>query len=512
VHPVLCLFQSNALAIAYRQQNRGKIEARLQQVEQAAAALEDRQMGRLLAGQAATTRTVMAAMIPSLAADPRKHFALVQRTLDLLSEDDPARSAVTLTIGYAQLALHDAQAGIRAMEEARRLSLACQNYYAVVEAIFHQARIAHSQGHLRRGAEICRQGRKEISALLSHPKQELPAVGCLDIALGCILLEQDHLEEAERWLLNGLDLIGWGMIPHYLMTAGLALFRLREIQGRSKDALEFLARLEAAWPDIAFCTEALRIVHALRVAPEDRGTLADASAWCRTSPLPFGVEAPLPGMGPFGAAEVYYLASLAWVRVQIAIGDPQAGMGYLERQLAAAETHGLTTRVIELSLLEAQAAQASGDDRRTWAALQRALAAALPEGFIRIFDQGPVLARLLLDAPKHGIPYEPIERLLAAITGPEAERVRRSENAALPDAAAQSSPPAWLESGEHLSERELEVLRLMARGASNQAIAEQLVITIGTVKSHINHILGKLDAHNRTEAVAQARGLGLLDI
>lgn len=69
-----------------------------------------------------------------------------------------------------------------------------------------------------------------------------------------------------------------------------------------------------------------------------------------------------------------------------------------------------------------------------------------------------------------------------------------------------------LESGEHLSQREREVLRLMAQGASNQAIAEQLVITVGTVKSHINHILMKLEASNRTEAVARARQLGLLEI
>ena len=72
--------------------------------------------------------------------------------------------------------------------------------------------------------------------------------------------------------------------------------------------------------------------------------------------------------------------------------------------------------------------------------------------------------------------------------------------------------PTVLESGERLSERELEVLRLMARGASNQAIADQLVITVGTVKSHINHILGKLEARNRTEAVARAREWGLLGI
>ena len=72
--------------------------------------------------------------------------------------------------------------------------------------------------------------------------------------------------------------------------------------------------------------------------------------------------------------------------------------------------------------------------------------------------------------------------------------------------------PVILESGERLSERELEVLRLMARGASNQTIADQLVITVGTVKSHINHILGKLEARNRTEAVARARARGVLEI
>jgi len=69
-----------------------------------------------------------------------------------------------------------------------------------------------------------------------------------------VLLEQDRLEEAEQDLLHGLDLIGWGMNPYYLMTAYLGLFRLREIQGRSAEALDSLARLEEAWPDIAFCT------------------------------------------------------------------------------------------------------------------------------------------------------------------------------------------------------------------------------------------------------------------
>ena len=121
VHPSLCLFQGNALVLGYRRQNRGRIEERLQQVEQAAAALEDKQLARLLIGQAAATRTALAALTPDPAVDPREQFALAQRALAWLSEDDPARSAIALTVGYAHMALHDAVAGSKAMEEAEAI-------------------------------------------------------------------------------------------------------------------------------------------------------------------------------------------------------------------------------------------------------------------------------------------------------------------------------------------------------------------------------------------------------
>jgi hypothetical protein len=97
---------------------------------------------------------------------------------------------------------------------------------------------------------------------------------------------------------------------------------------------------------------------------------------------------PPPGMGPLGAAEAYYLAYLAWIRAQIAIGKAQATQSYLERQLDLAVAHGLTNRVIELSLLEAQARRTEGEDKRIWAALERALVAAQPEGYMQIREEG----------------------------------------------------------------------------------------------------------------------------
>ena len=65
--------------------------------------------------------------------------------------------------------------------------------------------------------------------MLEHPEQELPALGCLDIMLGCVYLEQNRMAEAEESLLRGLELSGWGMIPFYLMIACLALFRVYQV-------------------------------------------------------------------------------------------------------------------------------------------------------------------------------------------------------------------------------------------------------------------------------------------
>ncbi|HTP10216.1 MAG TPA: LuxR C-terminal-related transcriptional regulator [Anaerolineae bacterium] len=504
-HPQLCLHQCWAWVFSFRRQNRSRVEARLQQVTQALAWIEDPLIVRILTEQAAVIRSFLK-MAPDPAVDPREELVLAQRALDAYSTDDPARFSNLLTSAYVHLALHDARSAQASYETARQIAVSQHLYFGIAESTFNLARLAHSQGHLRRALVICREGQTDIAALLPHPEQELPAVGSLDIALGCVLLEQDQLAAAEQHLLHGLELIGGGLNPNYLFTACVALFRLREMQGRSDEALSYLNRLEEAWPDIAFCTTGLRLELALRSTPQNPATRAEAQAWCedfasalREQVVPFG-------LGPFGAAEVYYLSTLIWLNTQITMGNASAAQPYLEAQLTLAEQHDVRQRVIELSLLQALSARAAGNDRLTWQAVQRALRLAQPEGYVRTFDQGIALNQLLSEAAGRGLFPEYIDRLLAVI-----DPAQKPET---PGRVARSgvAGSATLEAGERLSERELEVLRLMARGASNQLIAQQLVITVGTVKSHINHILGKLEAHNRTEAVARARELGLLEI
>ncbi|MBN1886554.1 MAG: hypothetical protein JW850_01135 [Thermoflexales bacterium] len=129
-------------------------------------------------------------------------------------------------------------------------------------------------------------------------------------------------------------------------------------------------------------------------------------------------------------------------------------------------------------------------------ALERALALAEPQGYVRTFvDEGPSMARLLYQAAGRGAP-EYTGRLLAAFGQPSGEQ---------PGLAAKQRGLV-----EPLSERELDVLRLIAEGLSNRDIAARLVISLSTVKGHTSQIYGKLAVHNRTQALAKARGLGIL--
>jgi LuxR family maltose regulon positive regulatory protein len=142
----------------------------------------------------------------------------------------------------------------------------------------------------------------------------------------------------------------------------------------------------------------------------------------------------------------------------------------------------------------ALAFQAQGDVDRALSALERALSLAEPEGYVRTFiDEGEPMARLLRRALSQGIAPNYVARLLAAL-GEEAEL----------------ASPAMESLIEPLTERELDVLRLIVAGLSNPEIAEELVIAVSTVKSHINHIYSKLGVTSRTQAVARARELRLL--
>jgi LuxR family maltose regulon positive regulatory protein len=159
--------------------------------------------------------------------------------------------------------------------------------------------------------------------------------------------------------------------------------------------------------------------------------------------------------------------------------------------------------VIEIRLLQALAYQRLHDEPQALAALSEAVRLGEPEGYIRSFvEEGDAMAVLLCklweEQRKVGpTPY--LDRVLAAFP--------KQYLASQPKRMAKQTPAQSLL--EPLSERELQVLQLLAQGASNQEIAQELVIAVDTVKRHVHHILAKLGVQNRLQAVRQARKLGL---
>ncbi|MCB0182660.1 MAG: hypothetical protein KDE31_00265, partial [Caldilineaceae bacterium] len=177
----------------------------------------------------------------------------------------------------------------------------------------------------------------------------------------------------------------------------------------------------------------------------------------------------------------------------------------LTRLLAAAEAGKRMGSVIEILLLQALAHAAKDNCAAAQPPLQRALLLAEPEGYVRLFaNEGVALARLLAEIPPEDVTPDYIARVLTAVG------VKAAPKDAVPPQPAPGSSPTAQPLIEPLSERELEVLHLVAQGLSNREISERLFIALNTVKGHNRVIFGKLQVSRRTEAVARARELGLV--
>jgi LuxR family transcriptional regulator, maltose regulon positive regulatory protein len=193
------------------------------------------------------------------------------------------------------------------------------------------------------------------------------------------------------------------------------------------------------------------------------------------------------GIGPQSPPDFHHeMGLLTLVRLYLAERQPDEALLILSRLQLPAEQNGRHGSLLEIWLLHALALAQKQRLEQALACLNRALALAEPEKYGRIFlNEG-----------------RPLRYLLAQISSPT------PYVAAL--LAQMDTRPAAAAGLDDLTTRELEILHLVAAGASNQAIADQLVISLGTVKGHLNHILSKLEVQNRTAAVARARKLGIV--
>jgi LuxR family transcriptional regulator, maltose regulon positive regulatory protein len=263
-----------------------------------------------------------------------------------------------------------------------------------------------------------------------------------------------------------------------------------------------VARQRAFWPGLVAPVQAARAHLALR-----QGDLPLAAAWAATS----GLQA---------SDDLRYTHARSYVtlaRVQISQGRNApaglflaAALQVLDRLHSATEADGRLGDVVEILLLRSLALQAQGKLAAALTALTDTLTLAEPEGYVRIFvDEGPRMAALLTHIARGDAPVAPYAgRLLEAFPEGDTEtrRHRGTETSSSSDSVISPSPRLI----EPLSEREMEVLRLIAEGLSNQAIADRLIVAVSTIKKHVNNIYGKLNVQSRTQALLRARELKLL--
>jgi LuxR family maltose regulon positive regulatory protein len=236
-----------------------------------------------------------------------------------------------------------------------------------------------------------------------------------------------------------------------------------------------------------------------------RGNVEAAGSWARD--LEYRMSTPVTSISPFD----YHYPVLA--RVYTACGRADKALALLAQLIPLAEAGGWMRLVIELLILQALAYQEQGQAAQAVTTLAQALTLAAPEQHLRVFvDEGAPMAALLtkvreLQRRSHrvgqqSLPLDYIDRLLFLMGAGGARPAQQ-----VPTSAFSSLGLPLVDS---LSERELEVLRLLAQGRSNREVASQLVIAVSTVKSHVNSIYSKLRVESRTQAIARARALNLL--
>jgi LuxR family maltose regulon positive regulatory protein len=426
--------------------------------------------------------------------DLARCVAFARQALDLLPETEVImRVSARVGPAHAYLVSGDVTQEVEDQVAATAAPLrATGDLFALLTSLTLLARLQVFQGRLRQAATAYEQAGHVV------PEQELlrVLVGSAGyyFGLGDLLREWNDLDEASHSLAQGMELVrGTLTVDATVVTLGyVTLARVQQARGDYRGALATLDAFAQVASLRHFVPHLL--AHGLAVQAQvelAQGNLAAALRWANESGLSVGDD-----LSYLREREYLVLARVRLAQGKHDPADPflQDTLRLLDRLLEDAEVKARMGGVIEMLLLRALAFHVRGDRTDALTALERALVLAEPEGYMRLFiDEGAPMVALLRLAHARGMMPGYVATLLSA-TGSQAE-------AGSPRPSPLVEPP---------TPRELDVLRLLAVGLSNAAIARELVIAVGTVKRHVNSIYGKLGVISRTQAVARAHTLHLL--
>lgn len=438
----------------------------------------ERDQAIALHGEIAAIRATMA----STAGDTRRTIELGRQALGRLPEDERfLRTAIIMAMGYAYRYSGDVSAARAHFEQVIALGQKNGNRYQVLDGLCNLANQQLIQGRRRSARQTTEQALQIVESADGKPSSIAAEVYLLK---GVILYEENKLEAAGRFMDRSLALskqAGMGELQYaaHFWSGLVAMGR-----GEQEEAIGRLGAAERV-------AEQLNIHRAVRHVAAGRvrlllffGNLAPVRSWVEE------IEAAEDGDAP-ALAPIREFEELTLAHAYIVLDRPGETLALLARLEPEVEAAGRLDHVHRIMALRALALSAMGARSRALDTLSQLLPLTAAEGYVRLYvDLGTPMAKLLHQAAAAGIEAAEARKLLGAF-----EAASGVESAMVSAAAAS------------LTRREKEVLALIAAGYSNQQIAEELVISLGTVKRHISNIYRKLGVRRRTQAVAKAREL-----
>jgi LuxR family maltose regulon positive regulatory protein len=426
--------------------------------------------------------------------DAENVLCLAPQALALIGDADPlSRTGALFILGDAQDAVGDVVGATETFREAYHLAQKHGHQVIAAVALAHLAVSVNYHGQRREALTICQRGIEQYADTRGNP---LPVAGLLYVVLGELAYEANDLEGAHQYLQTGLELGQQSATTLVILYSLEALAQVQYAMGYGQEALATIQEaqtLAAQAGEFEWRGAGAAIEAHLRLR---RGDMQAARRWAESIGLPLADS--------LDQTRKYEYTN--YVRILLALERTSEAQNLLARLERVAQEDGRHRHLLTIHIQQALVEHMLRNKTKALEYLERALHLAAPEGYVRAFlDDDPAVAELLVEA-KHVAPRF-VDKLLAAFSvreyGSMGETPPHSHTLIPPH----SDIPALI---EVLSDRELEVLHLLATDLSAPEIAEELFVAVSTVRSHIKHIYGKLDAHGRYEAVERAKTLGLL--
>ncbi|HVN54781.1 MAG TPA: LuxR C-terminal-related transcriptional regulator [Anaerolineaceae bacterium] len=488
------------------------VRRQISELEDAGDLVEDSGFWNIRGGLA-----ICESMFAVLSGDFEQAAEYSRLAASFLHEENPfVQSLIALDDSIYYVLSADTQKAIEVMRETMRIARQANNLIVMIIAICQMAYTQALQGKLGQAWATLQ---KSQYIVLGPAGKSLPLIGLVDIGKGRILLERGALEEAKDFLERGSQ-----NIQNLWLLGRLdglnCLLRLYQSLGDLASTQEVLSESSQLINDSEIGQWARKVVYAITAQLALKAdNLAEAEQWWIRGGFPDLTERiPLESY-PYHVYELLQLTRARFLLRKSQDSGDQVPLKIvselLEMLLIDARRFQRVTAQIEILILLANV-QDARQDKLAEDTLCQALALGEPEGYWQIYiDEGWHLSALVTRcqaAQSRTDRYLPtpafIQRLSAALPQPvEGLLVLRQSS-------GQKSGPSTsrLEDGlpVRLTAREVEILKLIAEGMSNQEISARLYLAIHTVKRHVYNIFGKLEVGSRTEAVSRARHIGLL--